>query len=134
MDVAEAHKMSIQEIEVFFFFLFQPEYRHKIRTFQTVKGITVFNIGSGHGKTTWDIVKAFEKSCGKKISTVLCPKRAGDVPIIYCDPTKAEKQLRWKAKRSIKEMCDDIWRFYELNPNGYTDVSVLLTTGIYVDY
>ena len=47
------------------------------------------------------------------------PRRAGDVPVNYCDATKAEKELGWKAKRYLFDMCEDSWRWQKSNPNGY---------------
>ena len=56
---------------------------------------------------------------GVKIPYEMKPRRAGDVPVNYCDATKAEKELGWKAKRDLFDMCEDSWRWQKSNPNGY---------------
>jgi len=88
----------------------------------------------GVGKTAWDMVKIFERVSGKSIPFRACPRRPGDVPKIYCDPSKAERELAWKATRSHEQMCEDLWRFYSLNPNGYDDASALKENGFGVPY
>ena len=68
-----------------------------------------------------DVVKAFEKASGKKIPYVIGPRRDGDIATCYSDPSKALKELGWKAERGIEEMCEDSWRWQSQNPNGYPD-------------
>jgi len=83
--------------------------------------LEIFNIGMGVGRSTFQMIEEFEKACGKKITVRRRPRRSGDVPTIYCDPSKAEDELGWKAVKSHQEMCEDLWRFYQLNPNGYSN-------------
>ena len=66
-----------------------------------------------------EVIQNFEKACGKKIPYVIAPRRAGDIPTCYSDPTKAEKELGWKAQFGIEKMCEDAWRWQSDNPNGY---------------
>ena len=60
-----------------------------------------------------------EKACGKELPYKICPRRAGDIPTCYSDPSKAAKELGWTAKRGIDEMCADSWRWQSTNPDGY---------------
>ena len=82
-------------------------------------GIEIYNLGTGKGSSVLDVVKTFEKASGVKIPYEMKPRRAGDVPVNYCDATKAEKELGWKAKRDLFDMCEDSWRWQKSNPNGY---------------
>ena len=82
-------------------------------------GIEIYNLGTGKGSSVLDVVKTFEKASGVKITYEMKPRRAGDVPVNYCDATKAEKELGWKAKRDLFDMCEDSWRWQKSNPNGY---------------
>ena len=82
-------------------------------------GIEIYNLGTGKGSSVLDVVKTFEKASGVKIPYEMKPRRAGDVPVNYCDATKAEKELGWKAKRDLFDMCEDSWRWQKNNPNGY---------------
>lgn len=82
-------------------------------------GVSVYNLGTGVGYSVLDIVKNFEKACGKQIRYEIKPRRAGDIATCYSDATKAYKELGWKAERGIAEMCEDAWRWQSMNPNGY---------------
>ena len=77
----------------------------------TCDGINVYNLGTGNGYSVLDIIKAYEKACGKKIPYVIDPRRPGDIPTCYADPEKSLKELGWKATMGIEEMCEDSWRF-----------------------
>ena len=67
-----------------------------------------------------EIVKAFEKASEKPIPYQFAPRRAGDIAACYADPTKAEKELGWKASRDLDSMCRDTWKWQRINPNGYS--------------
>jgi hypothetical protein len=84
-------------------------------------GLAIYNLGTGHGYSVLDIVKNFEAATGVKIPYSIKPRRAGDIATCYCDPSKAERELGWKAQYGIKEMCEDSWRWQKNNPNGYDD-------------
>ncbi|RUM73527.1 MAG: UDP-glucose 4-epimerase GalE [Sulfurovum sp.] len=77
------------------------------------------NIGTGNGYSVLDMVKAFEKASGKKVAYKIAPRRAGDIASCYADPSYAKKILAWEATHSIKDMCEDTWRWQSNNPNGY---------------
>ena len=85
------------------------------------KGLFIYNLGTGKGYSVLDVVKAFEKASGKKVPYQIMPRRAGDIATCYSDPSKALKELGWKAERDIEEMCEDSWRWQSQNPDGYPD-------------
>ena len=82
-------------------------------------GLNIYNLGTGKGYSVLDIVKNFEAATGVKIPYVIKPRRAGDIATCYCDASKAEKELGWKAENGIREMCEDSWRWQSNNPQGY---------------
>ena len=82
-------------------------------------GVYVYNLGTGVGYSVLDVIKAFEKACGKEIPYVVTPRRDGDIAECYADPSKAERELGWKAELGIDEMCRSIWKWQRLNPHGY---------------
>lgn len=84
-------------------------------------GLFLCNLGTGKGYSVLDVVKYMEEASGKKIPYVIKERRAGDIATCYADSTKAKKELGWEAKRGIKEMCADSWRWQSQNPNGYED-------------
>ena len=81
--------------------------------------VLIVNLGTGKGYSVLDMVKAFEKASGKKISYKIAPRRAGDIAICYADPSYAKEMLDWEATRGIDTMCEDTWRWQKNNPNGY---------------
>lgn len=84
-------------------------------------GFYVYNLGTGKGCSVMDVVRAFEKVSGKKISCKMAPRRAGDIACNYADPSLAQRELDWKAVRDISTICEDSWRWQSNNPSGYTD-------------
>ena len=86
---------------------------------QNTKGVLVYNLGTGKGYSVLDVLHAYEKACGKTLPYQVEPRRAGDIPTCYSDPSKAEKELGWTAKRGIEEMCADSWKWQSMNPDGY---------------
>ncbi|XP_020978853.1 UDP-glucose 4-epimerase GEPI48 isoform X2 [Arachis ipaensis] len=82
-------------------------------------GCEVYNLGTGKGTSVLEMVKAFEKASGKKIPLVMAGRRAGDAEIVYASTEKAERELKWKAKYGVEEMCRDQWNWASKNPYGY---------------
>lgn len=82
-------------------------------------GATAFNLGRGHGYSVLEVIAAFERASGKKIAHKIVDRRPGDVATSYADPTRAERELGWRATRTLDDMCRDAWRWQSQNPNGY---------------
>jgi UDP-glucose 4-epimerase len=82
-------------------------------------GLVTYNLGTGRGYSVLEMVAAFAEAAGKKIPYKIVERRPGDIASCYADPSKAERELSWKAARDIDEMCVDTWRWQTLNPNGY---------------
>lgn len=87
----------------------------------TKQGIDYFNIGTGNGYSVLDVVHAFESVTGKPLPYKIEARRPGDIATCYADPSKAEKELGWKAKYDMHRMCQDAYRWQSMNPNGYGD-------------
>ena len=83
------------------------------------KGCDVFNVGTGHGYSVLDIVKAYEAATGKKVNYKIAPRRPGDIGECYADPTKAKEILGWQAEFGIERMCKDSANWQTKNPNGF---------------
>lgn len=83
------------------------------------KGVFIYNLGTGVGYSVLDMVKAFEKASNIKVKYEFKPRRAGDIAKCYADPSKAERELGWKAERNLEQMCSDTWKWQTNNPNGY---------------
>ena len=74
-------------------------------------GVLVYNLGSGKPSSVLEMVHAFEKANGKKLPAKIGPRRAGDLPEFYADPSKAERELGWKTELSIDDMMNDTLAF-----------------------
>ena len=81
--------------------------------------VRIYNLGTGKGYSVLDVINAFEKANDLKINYVFKDRRAGDVPECYSDPSKANRELGWVAKRDLETMCRDSWRWQKNNPNGF---------------
>lgn len=66
-------------------------------------GVEIYNFGNGKGFTVLEVVREFEKQTGISIPIKFCGRRKGDIPISFCSPDKAFRDLSWKAKRNLKE-------------------------------
>ncbi len=82
-------------------------------------GVYTYNLGTGRGYSVLEVVSAFERACGKPIPYRIVERRPGDAAVSFADPSLAQKELGWFARRSLDDMCQDAWRWQSLNPNGY---------------
>ena len=81
--------------------------------------VTAWNLGTGEGTSVLELLRAFERACGRELPYEILPRRAGDVAESYADPSRAEAELGWRATRSVDDMCADTWRWQSANPDGY---------------
>ncbi len=79
-------------------------------------GVHIYNLGTGVGYSVLDIVKAFERSTGIKIPYRVVARRPGDAAECWSDPSRAEKELGWKAVRTLEDMCRSSWNFERSKP------------------
>lgn len=100
VDLAEGHLKALQKISA-------------------SSGVHVWNLGTGTGYSVLDIVKAFEQASGCSIPYQVTPRRPGDIAECWADPSKAERELGWKASRGLDSMMIDTWRWQSKNPKGY---------------
>ncbi len=83
-------------------------------------GVAIYNLGTGRGYSVLEMVKSFEKASGRSISYKITSRRPGDIDACFADPSLAEKELGWKADKTLDDMCRDTWNWQENNPDGYT--------------
>lgn len=79
----------------------------------------VHNLGTGRGVSVLEMVRYFEAACGKTIPTRITKRRPGDLASVVADPSKAQRDLKWKATRTIQEACASAWKWQSQNPYGY---------------
>jgi len=71
-----------------------------------------FNLGTSQGYSVKELVEAFERISGKSVGAKIQPRRAGDPAVVLADPTKAERELDWKAERTLDDMVASTLRVY----------------------
>jgi len=76
-------------------------------------GIYVYNLGTGTGYSVLDMVKAFEEATGRRVNYKIVERRPGDVATCYSNPEKAKIELGWETERTLKDMCQDSWRYIQ---------------------
>ncbi len=74
-------------------------------------GVVTYNLGTGTGYSVLEMIAAFEKASGQKVDYRITERRPGDIATCFADPGKAEKELGWKAKYGIDEMCAHTWNW-----------------------
>jgi UDP-glucose 4-epimerase len=90
-----------------------------LRKLQKNCGLVTYNLGTGKGHSVKEVVAAFEQATKQHLPWAIGPRRAGDVPTSYTDPSLAERELGWKAELTIEDICRDAWQWQEDNPTGY---------------
>lgn len=93
-DLAEAHVKALQ---------------HLLAQKGTSSYYDFFNIGTGEGTSVLQIIQAFEKTTGEKVTYELKPRRSGDINSVYAAIGKSKEVLGWKSKRSLEESLQDAW-------------------------
>ena len=69
----------------------------------------IFNIGTGRPVSVLELVNAFEKVNGVKVNHRFAPRRSGDVTAVWADPSLANRELGWKAERSVEDTLAAAW-------------------------
>ena len=82
------------------------------------RGVQAVNLGTGKGTIVLEMVSAFERASGIKITYEIKSRQPGDIATCYADSSKAKRLFGWAAERSIDEMCADLWNFVRKNPSG----------------
>ena len=83
-------------------------------------GYSAYNLGSGTGVSVLELVSTFEHASGQKIPYEIAPRRSGDLPAFWADPSLAMERLHWKTEKSLDDACRDSWNWQSKNPDGYS--------------
>nr|MBV6630789.1 UDP-glucose 4-epimerase GalE [Oceanococcus sp. HetDA_MAG_MS8] len=90
-----------------------------LQALPTLRDVAAVNLGTGHGVSVLQMVRAFSEICGRDLPWKEAPRRAGDLPEYFADVRLAKKKLGWEARQSLKAMCADTWNWQQSNPEGY---------------
>ncbi len=91
-DLAEAHVLALQHLD-------------------GIQGATQYNLGTGTGATVQNVIAIIEEVTGRSVPRHLAPRRPGDPPELVADPTRAQAELGWKARRSLREIVQSAWQW-----------------------
>ena len=100
MDLAKAHINGLKKLE------------------NDKKGMHIYNLGTGKGVSVLEMINTFEKVNNVKINYKITERRPGDIAVCYADPTKAFKELNWKAIYNLEDMCRDAYNYVTINKIG----------------
>ena len=84
-----------------------------------MKGLKVYNLGTGKGVSVLEIIQNFAKASGQKIPYEIAPRRAGDIATCYASSDLAKAELGWQTEKTLLDACRDTWRWQSQNPRGY---------------
>lgn len=77
------------------------------------------NLGTGQPHSVLEVLRAFEQASGRTVPFEVIARRPGDVAVCYADPALAHASLGWRAELGLGRMCEDSWRWQQMNPVGY---------------
>ena len=75
--------------------------------------VEIFNIGTGKGLSTLEVVQGFEKATGVKVNWTYAPRREGDIEQVWGNVDKANKVLGWKAETPTEDVLKSAWKWQQ---------------------
>jgi UDP-glucose 4-epimerase len=102
MDLAEGHRAALEHLD-------------------DLGGCRAINLGTGSGSSVLEVIDAASSAVGAPVPYRIGPRREGDAPATFADPSLAAELLEWRARRTLADMCADAWRWQSANPHGYPD-------------
>lgn len=82
-------------------------------------GRHIWNLGTGRGHSVLEVIRGMERVINRPLPWTMAPRRPGDTAQCWADPTRADADLGWRARRGLDEMLADHWRWQAQNPEGY---------------
>jgi UDP-glucose 4-epimerase len=92
MDLSNAHVLSL-------------------KCFDKSDNIFIYNVGTGKGYSVLELINTMEQIINKKILYEIGERRAGDMAEFYANSSKIQKELNWKPKYELNEMCRDVYNY-----------------------
>ena len=97
VDLAQAHVVAVR----------------RLLTGAGQERVETFNVGTGRGNTVLEVIHAFEQASGQKLNYAIGPRRAGDVPAIFADASKATDVLGFETKTSLLDALASSWKWQQ---------------------
>ena len=84
--------------------------------------LRIYNLGIGHGYSVKEIIDAARTVVKCPFRVEMGPRRPGDPPMLYADPSKIHRELGWRASRTdIVQTIESAWRWFRSHPERYPD-------------
>lgn len=80
---------------------------------QETDPVEIFNIGTGTGVSTLEVVEGFERATGVKVNWTYAPRREGDIEKVWGNVDKANNVLGWKADTPLDDVLLSAWKWQE---------------------
>ena len=90
-----------------------------LRRLAEESGVHTWNLGTGRGTSVFEMIAAVERAVGHPIPRRVVGRRSGDQAVSFADVSKAERELGWRAERTIDNMCVDHWEWQRTHPDGF---------------
>jgi len=101
-DLAEAHLLALERLE-------------------PGKGLR-YNVGTGHGYSVREVIRAVEEVTGKKVAVKEGPRRVGDPPALVASSAKIQRELGWQPRYTdLRAIVETAWNWHRAHPKGYKD-------------
>ena len=84
-----------------------------------LKGLHIYNIGSGKGILMKDLLKQIENAAGKKANVVQKGKREGDPMKLLADTSLIKKEVGWVPKVRLEDGLQKTYEYYKLNRKNF---------------
>jgi len=75
------------------------------------QAVEIFNLGTGNGFSVLEVINSFEKVSGEKLNYSIVERRPGDIEKVWADTEYANRELGWKAEKSLDEMTLSAWKW-----------------------
>jgi UDP-glucose-4-epimerase GalE len=82
--------------------------------------VRAYNLGIGRGFSVREVIGAVERIAGVSLRTTIGPSHPGDPPTLFCDPSRIERELGWRASvRDLDQIIASAWTWFRDHPGGY---------------
>ncbi|KAI1304669.1 hypothetical protein EDD11_005069 [Mortierella claussenii] len=105
-DLARGHVAALKKIEA-------------VSQANMTLGCVPYNLGTGTGYSVMEMIESMSEVVGHPLPYRIIGRRLGDVAAVIADPSLAAQEMGWRAERTLRDMCRDLWRWQTLNPDGY---------------
>lgn len=87
---------------------------------QPAGAVRHYNVGTGQGVSVKQLIEAARDVTGHDIPATPAPRREGDPPELYADPTKAMTELGWQPRYTdIRKTLETAWNWHRTHPQGF---------------